>query len=309
MPAISANLNSYSIEFENSWDVAYQKMASQLRGAVDSKPGQGERMRGQILDSIEATAYSERGGETVYSDLDADHWNIFPQPAEVANKIDEWDEAYLGQIVRPDSEVVQAHAYGVSRFIDNSIIRAFTAAAFRGKNGTTSTAFDTTNNRVAVNYKGPLTAASCGLNFYKIARAARMMDDDHVPTMDRYLAVRPAGMEDLVNDVILNHSTELSSIQSMEGNNRIFTKILGFNVIVDTDLLVADTVTNPGTDVASAIAWQKNAMQLSIWGDRNTRMDVLPESRHALAIRTTVNVGVTRKKDAGVIEVLVDQSP
>jgi hypothetical protein len=309
MPAISANLNSFSIEFENSWDIAYQQMDSTLRDAVDSKGGQGERMRGQILDSIEATEYNERGGETVYSDLDADHWNVFPQPAEVANQIDEWDEAYLGQIVRPDSDVVRAHAAAIARQIDNKIVRAFTATAYRGKNGTSTAAFDTTNQRVASTYKGPLTGAACGLNFYKVARAAKIMDDNEVPMSGRSLVMRAAQMEDLVNDVILNHSGELSSIKSMSGNNRVFTEILGFKVIQSQRVLVADSVTNAGTDVASCIAFHKNAVQLAVWGDRNTRMDILPESRHALAIRTTVNVGATRKRDAAVIEVLADQSP
>lgn len=309
MPAISANLNSYSIEFENSFDIAYQQEMSALRDAVDSKPGQGERMRGQILDSDEATEYNERGGDTVYTDLDADHWNVFPQPAEVAHLQDEWDEGYLGQIVRPDSELVRTHAAGIARQIDNKIVRAFTAAAYRGKNGTVSTAFDTTNQRVAVDYKGPITAANCGLNFYKVARAAKIMDDAEVPQGNRFIAIRAAQMENLVNDVIQNHSSELSSIKSMAGNNRVFTEILGFKVIQSQRILVADSVTSAGTDVASAIAWHKSAMQLCIWGDRSTRMDILPERRHALAIRTTVNVGATRKKDGGVVEVLSDQSP
>lgn len=301
--------NSYTIEFENSWDIAFSQEMSMLRDAVDSKPGQGERARGQILDIGEATEYNERGGETVYTDLDSDLWNVFPQPAEKATKIDEWDEAYLGDVVKPDSEVVRVHAGAISRQIDNKIVRAFTAAAYRGKNGTTSSSFDTTNQRVAVDYKGPITAANCGLNFYKVARAGKIMDDNEVPTQGRYLAIRAAQMEDLVNDVIQNHSGELSSIKSMANNNRVFTEILGFKVIQLQRVLVADSVTSAGTDVASCIAWHKSAMQLCIWGDRKTYMDVLPKDRHALAIRTTVNANATRKKDAGVVEVLCDQSP
>ena len=101
-------------------------------------PGSGERVRDQILEDAEVTEYSERAGDTVYSDIDSDLWNVFPQPAEKADLIDEWDEAYLGTVVLPTSGVVQTHAAAVARQIDNKIVRAFTGTAYRGKNGTTA---------------------------------------------------------------------------------------------------------------------------------------------------------------------------
>lgn len=309
MPAISANLNAFIPVFESSFDIAYQQQESHLRNAVDTKPGQGERMRGQILNSLEASEYTERGGETVYTDLDGDYWNVFPQPAEAANLEDEYDDEYLATISRPDSEIVQSHAGAINRQTDNKIVRAATAAAFRGKNGTVSTAFDTSNQRVAVDYNGPLSAANSGLNFYKVARAAKILDDNEVPQSGRVLVIRAAQMEDLVNDVIQNHSSELSSIKSMENNNRVFTAILGFQVIQTQRILVDDSVTSAGTDVASALAFHRMAMKCRVWKDRQTMMDILPERRHALAIRTVVNVGATRSRDGGVVEILADQSP
>lgn len=308
MAAISANLNAFIPVFESSFDLAYQQMQSTLRDAVQSKPGSGNRMSGQILDSLETTDYTERGGDTVYTDLDADFWNVFPQPAEAAHLEDEYDDEYLATISRPDSEVVQSHAAAVSRKIDNTIVRAMTAAAYRGRNGTTSSNFDTTNQRVAVDYRGPLSASNSGLNFYKIARAAKILDDNEVPQEGRYLGIRSGGMENLVNDIIQNHSSELSSIKMMP-NSRVITEILGFTVIQNQRWLVADTVTSAGTDVASSIAWHRNAVMLCLWQDRKTHMDILPDRRHALAIRTVVNVGATRKRDGGVVEILVDQSP
>lgn len=309
MPAITSIPNSYTVEFGSSWEIAYQQIRSLLRDAVDSMPGQGERMRDQIMQDADATEYNTRAGDTNYSDIDSDLWNVFPQPAEKADLIDEWDEAYLGRVVLPTSAVVQTHAAAISRQIDNKIVRAFTAAAYRGKQGTTASNFDTTNQRVAVDYKGPnVSAANTGLNFHKIARAARILDDAEVPEGDRYLGIRAAQMENLVSDVIDNHSTELSSIKMMP-NSRVITEILGFRIIQTQRWLVADPVTVAGTDVASDIAWHKGAMQLVVWGDRNTRMDILPQKRHALAIRTNVNVGVTRKRDQGVVEILSDQSP
>jgi hypothetical protein len=33
------------------------------------------------------------------------------------------------------------------------------------------------------------------------------------------------------------------------------------------------------------------------------------EQRHALQVRTTINIGVTRRRNEGVVEILCDQSP
>lgn len=310
MPAISATLNAFIPVFEASFDIAYQQLAATLREAVDTKPGQGDRMRGQILDSLEATEYSERGGETVYTDLDADFWNVFPVAAEAANLIDEYDEEYLATISRPDSEIVQSHAAAIGRQIDNKIVRAFTAPALRGKNGTTSSNFDTTNQRVAVDYNSPIASdANTGLNFYKIVRAGRILDDNEVPDDgQRFFGLRAQQMEELANDIIENHADNLSSLKMMPGT-KVITEFYGFRFIQNQRWLVNDSVTGAGTDVASCIAWHRNAVKCRVWKDRATMMDILPERRHALAIRTVVNCGATRARDGGVVEVLCDQSP
>lgn len=311
MPAISANLNAFIPVFMTNFEIAYQQLSSKLREAVDTMPAEGDRMRDQILDSQEVTSYTERGGETNYTDVDASFWNVFPQPAEVANKIDEWDEKYLAKIVLPKSQLITSHAAAISRFIDNTIVRAATAAAFRGKNGTTSSSFNTTTQRVAVDYDGTgtsATTANVGMNFHKAARAQRILDDNEVPDNDRYLVMRAAQREDLYVNIIDGHSTNVSDLE-IDSNQRMVKRLYGFQVIYSQRILVADTVTSAGADVASVLAFQKDAIKCAIWGDRQTFMDILPKDRHALAIRTVGNVGATRARDGGVVEILCDQSP
>lgn len=307
--AIQATLNAFIPQFEANFEIAYQQIESKLRSAVDTAPGSGDRMRGQILNSQEANDFTERGGDTVYTDVDASFWNVFPAPADLANLQDEHDAAYLASISRPDSELMQSHAAACSRKIDNRIVRAATAAALRGKNGTTSSSFDTTNQRVAVDYRGPtLSAANCGLNFYKVARASRILDDNEVPENDRYLVIRAAQMEDLYNDVIDNHSNNIQDLD-IDANQRMVRRLYGFTVIKCQRILVADDVTSAGTDVASDLAFQKNAIKCRVWKDKEVHMDVLPLKRHAWALRTVINAGATRARDGGVVEILSDQSP
>ncbi len=309
MSAIQATLNAFIPVFETNFEIAYQQIQSMLRNAVDTGPGEGDRMRGQILDSQEVTEYTERGGDTNYTDVDADFWNVFPQPADLANKLDEFDEKYLATISLPTSELMQSHAAACSRQVDNKIVRAATAAAYRGKNGTTSSNFDTTNQRVAVDYQGPNgTTANCGLNYHKIARARRILDDREVPEQDRYLVIRAAQMEDLASDVIDNHSANVQDLEIIPGT-RTIRRLMGFDLIQVQRILVADTVTGATTDVASCLAFQKQAIKCRVWKDKEVHLDVLPMKRHAVGLRTVINAGATRARDEAVVEVLCDQSP
>lgn len=311
MSAIQATLNSFIPVFTSNFEIAYQQMESKLRSAVNTEPGEGERMQGRILQSQELIEYTERGGDTNYTDVDADFWNVFPQPADLANLLDEHDEAYLAKVSLPTSELMQGHAAAASRQVDNKIVRAATAAAFRGRTGTTSSSFDTTNQRVAVDYDGSgalSTTANVGLNYYKIARARRILDDNEVPENDRYLVIRAAQMEDLAVDVLDRHSANVSDLSVLPGT-RTIQNIMGFTVIQVQRVLVGDTVTSAGTDVASCLAFQKMAIKARVWKDKEVHLDVLPLKRHAVGIRTVINVGATRARDEAVVEILCDQSP
>lgn len=289
----------YRIKFGMSFDIALQDMKNDLRNAVAYEPGAGERVTIDRLDALEMTDYNNRGGDTQNTDWESQITSIFPQPAEVSNKFDEWDAAYLDKISLPKSELSMSHGYAVNRRISKFIVDAFTGIAYRGKNGTTQTAFDTTNQRIAVDYGG----SSEGLTFDKIAAAAYQMDEDEVPEEGRFLGIRAKQMQDLVDDILTNRATNLTDIKMMPGT-KIVTEILGFTVIQTQRMNLASS-----TDIASAIAWQKDQVVLSLWSDRITRMDILPGERHALQVRTVVNGGAGRKDDLGVIEILCDESP
>lgn len=291
--------NHYRIKFGTSFDIALQDMSNEIRNAVAFEPGAGERVTLDRLDALEMTDYDSRGGDTQNTDWDSQITSIFPQPAEVSNKFDEWDEVYLDKISLPKSELSMSHAYAVNRRISKFIVDAFTGIRYRGKNGTTQTAFDTTNQRIAVDFGG----SSEGMTFNKIAQAAYQMDEDEVPEEGRYIGFRAKQMQDLVDDILANHSTNLTDIRMMPGT-KVITHILGFKVLQSQRFNL-----DAGTDIASAIAWQKDQVVLSLWSDRVTRMDILPTKRHALQVRTVVNGGAAVKDDLGVIEILCDESP
>jgi hypothetical protein len=298
MAALSTIPNHYTIEFESSFDLKVQQTQSKLRGAVQNKVGRGERMRLNRLGTLEMVEITTRAGDTVTTDISTEQPNIFPIRAGAANLFDEFDEAFLDEVVLPDSEVVQTHAAAANRKIDNVIIAAMTGTAYIGKNGTTTEVLPS-GQKVGVQYGG---SANVGLTFEKIAAAAFVLDANEVPTEGRYIAIRAEQMRDLVADVLANHASNLSDIRMMPGT-KVVSQILGFEVIQTQRVEVRTG------DIAYCPAWQRDQVALAVWQDRKTRMDIRPDKSHALQIRTTLSVGATRKELLGVVEIACDQSP
>jgi len=292
--------NAYTVQYETSFDHALQQMETKLRPNVTERRAAGERFRLNNLGAASAVEITERGGATVAQDLSNELVSITPIAAECVHRLDEFDPAHLGDVVLPGSDLVQAQAYAIAREIDERIVTAFTGSRWLGKAGTTEDTFPA-GQQVAVDMEDGST--NTGLTFEKIARAAYLFDTNEVKQSERYLGIRAKQMEDLVNDILTNHSTDMTSIKMLEGS-RVITEILGFKVVQAQRFAVA-----AGTDIASCVAWQKEQVILGIWNDRKVYMDILPEQRHALQVRTTINIGVTRRRNEGVVEILCDQSP
>lgn len=299
MPANSQIPSAFTIQYESSFDMALQQMATKLRGAVTIRPASGKSLRLNNYGQATMVDITTRGGDTVATDIAVELPWIFPSAAETVHELDEFDAAHLGDVVLPNSDIVMAQAYAVNRKIDDTIVAAATATRYIGENGTTTDAFPS-SQQVAVDFEDGST--NTGLTFRKIARAAKIMDENEVPMEDRYLGFGAQQMEDLVADVLANHSNDLASIRMLPGT-RVVEQILGFQVIQAQRFLV------DGSDIASALAWQKSQLVLGIWDDRKSYIDIRADKRHSTWIRTTINIGAVRRRNEGVVEILCDQSP
>lgn len=303
MPAaVSFPLEAFTIKYELAWDIAFQQQNSDLRNSVTTVAASGERVHGNILDAVEMVDITTRAGDTIVSDMGEDSWNFFPNPAANALRFDQWDEAYLGVITQPNSEVAASQAYACNRFIDEIIVDAALGDAYRGKNGTDVVALPA-SQVVAVDYAGDgVTPANTGLSWMKISQAQYLLSTAEVPTTERYLVTNAAGLKALIQDIITNHSAEVSSIRDL-GRSLLQNGLMDFTFIQTERVPVDDS------DIASNLAYHKSAIKFGMWTDRRTLMDRLPTKNQALQIYTSVNVGATRAKDLGVVEILCDQSP
>lgn len=302
MPAAASfPLEAYTIKYDLAWDIAFQQQNSDLRNSVTNVDANGERVHGNILDAVEMVDVTTRAGDTVVSDLGEDSWNFFPNPVANAIRLDQWDEAYLGVISQPNSEIANEQAYAANRFMDEIIVAAATGTAQRGKNGTDPVTLPAAQV-IAANYTGDgVTPANTGLSWMKISQAQYLLSTAEVPTSERYLVTNAAGLKALIQDIITNHSAEVSSIKEL-GRSLLQNGLMDFTFIQTERIAVNDS------DIASNLAYHKSAIKFGLWTGRMSRMDVLPTKNMALQIYTSINAGATRAKDTGVVEILCDQS-
>jgi hypothetical protein len=294
----------FQVKYQSVWEHEFQQQISTLRNAVDvDSSASGKSIEGPILDSFEMMDDVTRGGDTILSDMGSDIWNVYPAPAYDAKEIPRWDDAYLNQLVSPKSEVAAGQAYAVNRKLDNRIVTAATGIARRGENGVDSVALPA-SQIVPTTWQGTNNAAAAGpLNWYKINRAAFLLNEAEVPDSDRYFWLDAFNLQALVDDIIKNHATVRDSITDMTTDGLLRNGLLNFHFI-RTERLETDA-----NDITSCVANHKSAIKLGIWGDRSTIMQEVITRKRALWIYTDVNAGATRKKDLGVVSILCDRSP
>ena len=64
-----------------------------------------------------------------------------------------------------------------------------------------------------------------------------------------------------------------------------------------------------GSNIRDVYFWVKQSMQLAVSQEPRGFMDVIPSKRHSIQVRYELDSGATRMDEAGVVEILEDQSP
>jgi len=288
----------YQVMYSNNWMALLQQSDSRFLPAVTRKPVSGKERKFSQIGKIEMRDVVTRNGQTIPQDVDMPARWLRVNGKDAVNWIDEWDHISLGELTDPRGDLVTAQAKGAYRAQDDIIIAAIEGVNYTGTNGTTPV---TPTQTVAVNYTGA-TAANTGLTLAKLIRAKRLMDDAEVPAEGRFIAVRPAQLEDLLRDVDQVSNSRYSDVKALIDGK--VDRFLGFTFIMSTRLTV-----DPATDIATVLAWQRDGV---VYGDGESpkaRIDILPTQNHTIQVRTTLVAGATRLQEEYVVLIYCDQSP
>ena len=262
-----------------------QQKGSRLRNCVRVEPVKAEKASFEQVGASTAIKRTTRHPDTVYNNTPhRRRWVIpviYDAPADLVDTID--DEMLL---ISPESPYAQSQAMSLGRAMDDEIIAAATAAAYTGKEGTSTTSFPTGTHQIA--------HGSASLTLAKLLAAKKILDayenDDSVP---RYIALNAYAVAALL-DLTEVGSSDYNSVKALvKGEVDTF---LGFKFVRTERLAVASSV-------RSVLAWCETSLLLGITKEPATIINTNPAKNNATQIASSAAMGATRMDETGVVEI------
>ncbi len=290
----------FPIEFGTNWEFLLQQKPSRLKESVTPALVNGEKKSFNQLGTMQMQRITERLGPTRISELGSEKRWLSSVPYDVANLFDEWDQSFLGSVVLPTSETVQAHHFAYNRACDQVIINAALGTAYKGEDGVDPAPFDTVNQQVPVDYVLTGAGANSGLTIPKLIALKGIFGRNEVEDNEEITFVYTQKQLDNLLNTTQATSADYAAVKALvEGK---IDRFLGMR------WLRSEMLPKDNSDIRTCFAYVKRAIKFADEG-RKVHMDVLPQRSHALQIRSKAKLGAVRMEEKLVASVLCDESP
>lgn len=288
----------FSEQYTTNVQMLLQQRGSKLRNIVNVMSG----IKGKnavVVEQIGPVSAQEqltRHGDTPLISTPGDKRWIAPKKFNWADLID--DEDKLQMLIDPTSSYALNGAYAMGRAMDDCVIDALFGTAMTGENGSTSTAFATATQQVAVTVGG---AAATGLNVAKLRAAKKILLANEVDMdMDPIYCLITATQHDN-----LLAETQVTSLDFNErpvlADGKI-TRFMGIN-FVDIQRLGVDSSSYRRVPI-----FAKSGVTLGIWNDINTSIEKRADKNDAMQVLVKGMFNATRTDEKKVVEVLCSES-
>ena len=275
-------------QYSTNVQLLLQQRGSRLRDCVTvgSYTGKAAKVVEQI-GAVTAQAKTSRHADTPLISTPHDARWCHPSDFEWADMIDDQDK--LRMLIDPTSPYAMNGAYALGRAMDSLIITAALGTALTGENGSTSTAFDTANQQIAVGATG-LTVAKL-----RSAKKILMTNEVDVENDPLYIAVTATQLDELLGTTEVT-SADYNTVKALvQGTVDTF---MGFKFI-HTELLGLD-----GSGDRRCIAWAKSGLHLGMWNDINTKISERADKSYATQVYVKGTFGATRVEEGKVVEII-----
>jgi hypothetical protein len=290
----TAFVNQYKA---NVYHLVEQK-GSRLRRAVDTEPLKGEAGFIEQMGSTEAVDITSRHMDTPRVDTPHERRRYTTSGKVWADLIDKEDEVRM--LIDPKSAYAMKGARAIGRKMDSTIIQAADAIAYTGKDGSTSTAFDT-NMVVDVQTRKPgLSASDLGLNVEKLLAAGeKLAENDVDEDEEKFVIVNARQIRSLLSDDRLSSHDYNTLRPLMTGTVAHYA---GFNLI-RTQLIGTDSNNDD-----KVLFWCKSGMKLAIGQDIETKITERADKNYSTQVWLRANFGAVRVEEAKVGYIECDTS-
>lgn len=276
-------------QFSSNIQMLSQQMGSLLRNAVDVETVNGEKAFFDQVGSAAAVLRTTRHADTPLIDTPHSRRMVTMSDYEYADLIDDQDKVRL--LVDPTSTYARAAAAAMGRAMDDVIISAALGTSLTGKDGTTSTPFDTANNQIAV--------GAAGLTLAKLIEAKEILDSGDVdPSIPRYIACSPKQITNLLDDPEVT-SADYNTVRALVKGE--LDTYVGFKFIV-TNRLGLD-----GSGDRRCFAWAMDGIKLAVGKEPTARIDERADKSYATQVYYCMSIGATRMEEKKVVEIICDE--
>jgi hypothetical protein len=305
---MSANANipaHFPIEYATNWEALVQQSDSRLSEYVTKDTVNGKSKDFNQVGKSEFQAILGRARETVITDTPMGKRRLTHGGYDKADLFDEWDDAFLGAVSLPRSEVMMAHLKGWNRLKDliiitgalgDAVVPTITDLGIE----TTSTVSLPSDQKVAIDFVETGSTANSGLTIAKLRQAKFILDDNDVDDEEeRVIAHTAKELQQLLRATEIT-SSDYNNVKALvEGKVDTF---LGFKF-----KRVSSSILAAVSGVRKLPVWVKSGVKLSDTGAK-AYMDVRPDKSHALQIRHSGLLGAVRMEEEKVVEIAIDST-
>jgi hypothetical protein len=287
----------YSRSFTTNVELLLQQEDSRFSDCVTQATYTGEQA--QVVKQFGEVEFQEktsRLADTNFSEIEHRQRWAFPTDYDLALPVEKEDE--IRMLDSPVSPYTSAMSAAWNRKKDAVIVAAALGTAKTGKNGGTSTSFDSTNFQVAVDFVLAGGTLTSGLTIAKLTEAKRMLDAAECPMMGRYFGAGSTQFQDLLNTTQIT-SADYNTVKALV-NGEVDT-FLGFKFKRYEGFTSASSV-------RSCIAWHKTGLHLGTWNGLETKIGERPDKKYLVQVFMKGTVGATRTNEEKVVEVLCSEA-
>ena len=212
----------------------------------------------------------------------------------VADYIDKEDLIRI--LNNPMNEYAMNHVMALNRSIDDSVVAAALGTAYTGETGATSTSYDS-GMTVAVTVRDSGSGAT-GMNVAKLRYAKRLLDENDVPLNDRFIAISPLQLSELLSATAIT-SSDYNSVKALVSGE--VDTFLGFKFIMSNRL------STDGSNYRECLYWHKSGLLLGMGQDIQVAIDPIPQKGNAILVQASLTMGSTRMNETAVGKILCSE--
>lgn len=287
----------YSRSFTTNVELLLQQEDSRFSDCVGVGTYTGEQS--QVVKQFGEVEFQEktsRLADTSFSEIEHRQRWVFPTDYDLALPVEKEDE--IRMLDSPVSPYTGAMSAGWNRKKDAVIVTAALGSAKTGKNGSTTTAFDTTNFSVASDFVVTGSPVASGLTLAKITEAKRMLDAAECPMKGRYFGTGSYQLQDMLLTDKLT-SQDYQTVKAL--TNGEINSMLGFEFKRYEGFAVASSI-------RSCIAWHKTGLHLGTWNGLETKIGERPDMKYLTQVFMKGTIGATRTNEEKVVRVLCSEA-